>query len=231
MGEPLLKRPPSHRERIYDSLRHDISNYSIGPGTQLFTADIAQRYGVSHIPVREALASLERDGFAEYNRRHGYFARALNLENLHADVEMVAFALKIGAEKICFSQSKIARTERSEKFIISQDYASFTPEKILDEMGRFYNFIVSCIKNANFERAAFSSIQRTINLRSIAFSQYENFADHVRERREFITAMLTGDIKLANDLVQEAYVRRRDSLPDLLPVLQRKAEVEATGDG
>lgn len=223
MEECLRARPPSQRQRIYNSLRQDIANYSIGPGSQLFTMDIAAKFGVSHIPVREALASLERDGFVEYNPRLGYFARRLNLENIHADVEMISFALRIGAEKICCQKSKDAKFELTEKYMIEDRYSYLSPDVVLEELGGFYKFIISNVANDIFSNTVECSIQRTMNLRSIAFSQNENFLDHVRERHRFVTAMLNGDSQLADDLVRAAYLRRCESLPDLIHLLHKRA--------
>ncbi len=47
--------------RIERAIRLDIISGAIAPGARLRTADLSTRYGVSHIPVREALRQLEGD--------------------------------------------------------------------------------------------------------------------------------------------------------------------------
>ena len=52
--------PASHR--VYEDLRHLIVSLAMPPDTTIDRAQIAERYGVSQSPVREALKQLEQDG-------------------------------------------------------------------------------------------------------------------------------------------------------------------------
>lgn len=51
--------------RVARGLRDRVSNGVLGPGTTLSQAAIAAEYGVSRIPVRDALQSLATDGLVE----------------------------------------------------------------------------------------------------------------------------------------------------------------------
>ena len=48
-------------------LRDDITHGTLGPGTLLAEAAVARRLGVSRVPVREALFTLEREGLVEFS--------------------------------------------------------------------------------------------------------------------------------------------------------------------
>lgn len=50
-------------EQIAEQLRQDIVARRIAPGTRLTEAGLAERYGASRIPVREAVKQLESEGF------------------------------------------------------------------------------------------------------------------------------------------------------------------------
>ncbi|MEP9381024.1 GntR family transcriptional regulator [Nocardioides sp. KR10-350] len=50
---------------LVDAVRQDIVNGQLEPGTRVTEAFLAQRYGVSRVPVREALRALEAEGFIE----------------------------------------------------------------------------------------------------------------------------------------------------------------------
>lgn len=56
----LLKRTLS--ESVADELRDQIRSGSIAPGSRLRQLEIAERFGVSSTPVREAFSLLEREG-------------------------------------------------------------------------------------------------------------------------------------------------------------------------
>lgn len=58
-------------EQIADELRAEILSGALQPGTRLVTADLAERWGVSRGPVREALMALENEGIVVSTRRHG----------------------------------------------------------------------------------------------------------------------------------------------------------------
>ncbi|WP_186764292.1 GntR family transcriptional regulator [Arthrobacter yangruifuii] len=51
--------------RIQDTIRRDIISGRLEPGTRVTESVLAARYGVSRVPVREALKALEAEGFVE----------------------------------------------------------------------------------------------------------------------------------------------------------------------
>jgi DNA-binding GntR family transcriptional regulator len=50
---------------MQDAVRHDIIYGRLLPGTRITEASLAEHYGVSRVPVREALRALEAEGFVE----------------------------------------------------------------------------------------------------------------------------------------------------------------------
>lgn len=48
---------------VIDAIRHDIVTGALQPGTRVTEAFLAERHGVSRVPVREALRGLEGEGF------------------------------------------------------------------------------------------------------------------------------------------------------------------------
>jgi DNA-binding GntR family transcriptional regulator len=50
---------------VVDAVRADIVQGVLQPGTRITEAALAERYGVSRVPVREALRGLEAEGFVE----------------------------------------------------------------------------------------------------------------------------------------------------------------------
>lgn len=52
-------------QQIYTDLRHLIVNLTLPPGTLISKKDIAEKFGVSQTPVREALILLEEEGLVD----------------------------------------------------------------------------------------------------------------------------------------------------------------------
>ncbi len=60
---PRPLRPNSLREQIREKLRHRLQHGEIGPDDRLVDVEIANRLGVSRVPVREALLQLVHEGY------------------------------------------------------------------------------------------------------------------------------------------------------------------------
>jgi len=80
--------PQSRRnlaEEITGQLRNAIVSGQIKPGTSLAEPVLAERFGASRAPIREALIALERDGLVEFNDRSRTRVRLLT----SADIEEI----------------------------------------------------------------------------------------------------------------------------------------------
>ncbi|RNE63965.1 GntR family transcriptional regulator [Cryobacterium tepidiphilum] len=76
----LLRHTPG-KESLYAQLRTAVFNGEFRPGTILVEAAVAESYGVSRTPVREALRALEKDGILQYRGRH-LMVRVTTLEEV-----------------------------------------------------------------------------------------------------------------------------------------------------
>jgi DNA-binding GntR family transcriptional regulator len=57
------------RDQVYQLIREDIRSGEFEPGQRLVEVDLAEKYGVSRTPVREALFQLARSGFLDSSER------------------------------------------------------------------------------------------------------------------------------------------------------------------
>ena len=84
------------RHRIFDVLRRDIISCGLQPGTELREIALAEKYGVSKSPVRDALQRLEFEGLVEIAPRQGHritpisIADARDILNLRETLESAA---------------------------------------------------------------------------------------------------------------------------------------------
>jgi DNA-binding GntR family transcriptional regulator len=74
----MLEKPPTVartgllRDQVYELIFNDIRSDFLPPGQRLLEVALAERYGVSRTPVREALIRLRREGFIDLADRGGY---------------------------------------------------------------------------------------------------------------------------------------------------------------
>jgi DNA-binding GntR family transcriptional regulator len=76
MGGPLLAG------RVYEQLKRDILSCVLRPSQAVYEAELAQRYGVSKTPIREALNTLRREGYVHVVPRRGYIVAPISIQDV-----------------------------------------------------------------------------------------------------------------------------------------------------
>lgn len=76
-------RRRSLAEEVADRLRRDILTGTFSPGARLVSQVLEDRYGVSHIPIREALRSLEAERLVTSRRGIGAVVAQVGEQDLH----------------------------------------------------------------------------------------------------------------------------------------------------
>lgn len=80
--DPQYRRPPTAQEAVLAQLRRAIASGDLRPGHSIGQEVLAERLGVSRVPVREALKILQGEGRVEYRPHHGYSVTQLDLADL-----------------------------------------------------------------------------------------------------------------------------------------------------
>src|SRR5256885_15004848 len=92
-------------QRTLRAIRDDVIRGTFRPGQRLTEDSLAERYGVSRVPIREALRTLEAEGFV-YSRPYvGTFVAELT-EDEAADLLEIRAAL----EPLCAARAAVRRT-------------------------------------------------------------------------------------------------------------------------
>ncbi len=82
MTGPAFRRPPTAQEAVLAGLRRAIVTGDLRPGEQVRQDALAERFGVSRVPLREALKILEGEGAVTYVPHRGYFVAELSPADL-----------------------------------------------------------------------------------------------------------------------------------------------------
>jgi DNA-binding GntR family transcriptional regulator len=81
-----IEEPWPIRETMVDGiterLRRAIITGTVKPGERIRVADLERKFGVSHIPIREALRRLQSEGFVEISPRRTTIAAGVDLGDL-----------------------------------------------------------------------------------------------------------------------------------------------------
>jgi DNA-binding GntR family transcriptional regulator len=83
-----LRRATSTPDLIAETLREEILRGEVEPGQALRQEELAERFGVSRLPVRDALLRLEAQGLVHVYPNRGAFVVALSADEVREIYEM-----------------------------------------------------------------------------------------------------------------------------------------------
>jgi DNA-binding GntR family transcriptional regulator len=66
--------------KVAEYLRHEVTNNSFKPGTHVGESEIAKKFNISRVPVREAFRLLQSEGYLEVKSNKGCFVKKLSPE-------------------------------------------------------------------------------------------------------------------------------------------------------
>lgn len=104
IGTPPRRRSAS--DIVYEALHEAILSRGLPGGTPLVEAQLAEQFGVSKTPVREALQRLAHSGLVDYELARGATVHSLTMEEIH-DI----FELRVLLEPLALRQSAPHLTE------------------------------------------------------------------------------------------------------------------------
>ena len=96
MYSRLLKEHASLKDKVYIYLKDEIAQGRLKPGERIKEKEIAQEFGISRTPIREALLQLEAEGFVKFLPRRGIIVRKLTVKEV-TDVWLTIGILEGGA--------------------------------------------------------------------------------------------------------------------------------------
>lgn len=117
-----LKQRKTTPTIVADILRAAILKGELKGGQQLIQADIAEQFGMSRIPVREALKQLEAEGLVKLNPNKGAIITELSADEVQEIYEIRSF-LETGAIEISIMNLTAEDLNRAEEILKAIDNA------------------------------------------------------------------------------------------------------------
>ncbi len=118
--DPPVVQSPRLRSTIADAIRRGVVLGELTPGQRLDEQHLAAQFGVSRVPIREALAILERDGLVRSEPRRGSYVIGLTDDDIHEiyqfrrmieDFAIRRVAAAVDAEGLARLADPVERTE------------------------------------------------------------------------------------------------------------------------
>jgi DNA-binding GntR family transcriptional regulator len=223
-----IERHQTLREKILETIRDAILKGTLKPGERVSEPDLAERFGISRTPIREAFRQLESEGYLQVIPRKGAVVASLSerdVEEFYAiKIILEGFAARMAAEKL--TDKDIERLE-----VINEKLAQIAEEGDVKTFFRVHNeFHEVFIKAAGNERL-YEMINQLVmkfkRLRLASLSQPGRMAISVEEHRNMIKAFKNHDGDRADQLVTHAATIGADVL--IQSMAQAGADEDKTG--
>ncbi|MFK4107616.1 GntR family transcriptional regulator [Streptomyces sp. NPDC002176] len=138
----------SVRERVLAALRQDIIAGRLGPGDRLVERELAERYGVSRVPVREAIRALVGEGFVLFESARRTVVRRLTPDDVRELFELRE-ALEVYAAGLAAARATPEALEELRELLAEAATATTAgeAEAITDVNTRFHDRILAMAGN------------------------------------------------------------------------------------
>jgi DNA-binding GntR family transcriptional regulator len=211
-----VRRPlAAVRERVREQLRERIVTGVLRPGDRLVERDLAEDLGVSRAPVREAIRSLEQDGFVVVQSPRRVVVRQLS----RVDVEElfdVREALEVLATGLACQRVDPPAMRRLKGTVTeaARALAAGNITQTAEANLRFHQEIVTLAGN----RLLLSMLHQLEDRLRWLFRQNEDWDRLLQEHRRLYEAIASGDPELARACAAEhVRVNRALALELLFP--------------
>lgn len=180
--------------RIRLSLADAITRGDIAPGTEIDEQDLAQRFGSSRTPVREALRALAATGLVVIQPRRG--ARVVEMTSARIGH---LFELMAEIEAVCvrFATYRMTNNERAQLdkiHIAAQRVVQSGDVDGYDQHNKdFHTALYSATHNNELESCALSLRQRGAPFRRAQFRGPERLKASWQEHDSIMQAIFSGD--------------------------------------
>lgn len=200
-------------EVVRGRILEDLASGRMQPDSVVQLATLAERYGVSRTPVREALAVLEREGFVTTLPYKGYLLRRMEPGDVH-DIHLARRAIEgpaaaIAATRMCpAAVDRLTASHPTDVATMSSDFDRYA-----------YDFHHAILETTGSPRlmalfqSTYNDVRRLRYARIAAPRPVETHAEH----EEILLALVRGDADAARERM-EAHISaiRQRTLRDWL---------------
>lgn len=195
---------------IANAIRESIVQGSIGAGEQLFQDDIATKFGVSRIPVREALRQLEVEGLITYYPNRGAIVTELSALEVQ-EIYEIRVALETLALRLAMDNLSGEDLKRAED-VLDRIEAEHEASRWVDLNWQFHDALYGAAKRprlVSMIKTLYVQVDRYVHLQLKGL----NYMDRSqREHRELLSACQQKNVERSVLLLEQHIQAAADSL-------------------
>ena len=210
-------------DKLISDIRKEVSSGILKPGDQLEVTALAERFGVSRTPIREAIRTLVESGVLETRPRKGSFVRVLSAKQLldlfQVAAELEGMACRLAA--LSLTKENVEAIERGLAKCIQAAEVQNNAEYAMANLD-FH----TAIHNASGNDWLIEQLrQLQINLNSYRTMPYEirgRLNKSTDEHKIICDAILSGDGEHACNLMRDHMMLQGKRLPSIIATLEQQ---------
>ncbi|MEN8149903.1 MAG: GntR family transcriptional regulator [Planctomycetota bacterium] len=203
-------------EDVYQALKRDVLTLRHRPGEPLREQDLAERYGASRAPVREACRRLQQEGLVESVPYKGYFAQRISLKEI-AECFDLRLVLETHAVRSAVERVRDGGAESVERLeaLGRVEYTRDDPDSYEEFLARNLEFHVAVAElagNGRLLRVLKDLIESMQRFFFLGLDLGDFGAEMREEHEELIRLIRDGDADGAADMTRRQIERSRERI-------------------
>lgn len=207
-----MEKHQTLREKIVESIREAIIKGTLKAGERLAESEVAQRYGISRTPVREAFRQLESEGFLVVAPRRGATVSPITEKDV---TEFYAIKGLLEGYAARIATNKLTAREIRKMEDLNNELAAHWAREDVQACHRIHNefhevFLRACDNDKLFKLVQ-SLVQQFQRFR-LSLSVTGKLQTSIEQHRAIVRAFASRDADLAERLVCENAVNGAETL-------------------
>ena len=220
-----MKNPTNRlSESLREAIEEEIATGKLGPGTHLDEVELANRFGVSRTPIREALILLQSEGLVDKRLRKGSVviqvspAKLREMFEVMAELEAMCARLAVRrSQPLDIAALEVAHEECRGAVLSSDTDAYFYANE------RFH-FALYAASHNNFLSEQSAQLQRRLRpYRRLQLRVRNRLQRSFAEHQLIIDALKAGDLESAVENVRNHVVVQGERFADLVASMEQRA--------
>jgi DNA-binding GntR family transcriptional regulator len=207
-------------EAVRDEIEALIAAGKLPPGKHLDETELAERFGVSRTPVREALNQLANAGLVEIRPRRGAVVAEVGphtlVEMFEVMAELEGMCGRLAARRISKAQEEalVAAEQACEEVRACGD-----PDLYSERNDVFHGIIYAASQNAFLVEQAWVLRRRLRPYRRLQLRIRDRIPNSLNEHAAIVAAIRAGEADKANQLLREHVMIQGKRFSDLIASL------------
>jgi len=203
-----MKRPMEKhltlREKILENIRDAIISGSLKAGSRVSEPELADRYGISRTPIREAFRQLESEGYLTVIPRRGAVVSEFSQKDVEEFYAIKSILEGYAARRAC---EKLTEKELGRLQAVNDRLAELAEHNDIKTFfrvhGDFHDMFIKAADNEKLRELISSLVTRFQRLRLMSLSLPGRMRISVQEHEKIIEAFRNKDAETAETLVRK----------------------------